>query len=43
MIGRNNDLDTSKARRELGWKARVSYDEAKERIRDWMMQAGLAA
>jgi dihydroflavonol-4-reductase len=43
MIGRNNDLDTSKARRELGWKTRVSYDEAKERIREWMKQAGLVA
>jgi len=43
MMGRNNDLDTSKARRELGWKTRVSYDEARERIRDWMVQAGLAA
>jgi nucleoside-diphosphate-sugar epimerase len=43
LMGRNNDLDTSKARRELGWKTRVSYDEAKERIRDWMIQAGLAA
>ena len=43
MMGRNNDLDTSKARRELGWKTRVSYDEAKERIRDWMIQAGLVA
>jgi nucleoside-diphosphate-sugar epimerase len=42
MMGRNNDLDTSKARRELGWKTRVSYDEAKQHIRDWMMQAGLA-
>ena len=43
MIGRNNDLDTSKARRELGWKTRVSYDEAKERIREWLKQAGLVA
>ena len=43
MMGRNNDLDTSKARRELGWKTRVSYDEAKERIREWMKQAGLVA
>ena len=42
MMGRNNDLDTSKARRELGWKTRVPYDEAKERIREWMKQAGLA-
>jgi nucleoside-diphosphate-sugar epimerase len=42
MMGRNNDLDTSKARRELGWKTRVSYAEAKERIRDWMIEAGLA-
>jgi nucleoside-diphosphate-sugar epimerase len=42
MMGRNNDLDTSKARRELGWKTKVSYDEAKERIRDWIIQAGLA-
>jgi nucleoside-diphosphate-sugar epimerase len=43
MMGRNNDLDTSKARRELGWKTRIPYDEAKERIRDWMIRAGLAA
>jgi nucleoside-diphosphate-sugar epimerase len=43
MMGRNNDLDTSKARRELGWRTRASYDEAKQRIRDWMVQAGLAA
>jgi len=42
MMGRNNDLDTSKARRELGWKTRILYDEAKERIREWMKQAGLA-
>jgi nucleoside-diphosphate-sugar epimerase len=41
MMGRNNDLDTSKARRELGWKTRVSYDEAKQRIRDWMIRADL--
>ena len=43
MMGRNNDLDTSKARRELGWETRVSYDEAKKRIREWMKQAGLMA
>jgi dihydroflavonol-4-reductase len=43
MLGRNNELDTSKARRELGWKTRVSYKEAKERIRDWMVEARLVA
>jgi nucleoside-diphosphate-sugar epimerase len=43
MMGRNNDLDTSKARRELGWKTRIPYDEAKQRIRKWMKQAGLVA
>ncbi len=43
MMGRNNDLDTSKARRELGWKTRIPYDEAKKRIRKWMKQANLVA
>jgi nucleoside-diphosphate-sugar epimerase len=39
MMGRNNDLDTSKAQKELGWKTRISYDEAKKRIKEWMKQA----
>jgi nucleoside-diphosphate-sugar epimerase len=41
MMGRNNDLDTSKARRELGWETRIPYEEAKRRIREWLKQAGL--
>jgi len=37
LMGRNLDIDTSKARRELGWKTRVSYEEAMQRIRQWVL------
>jgi nucleoside-diphosphate-sugar epimerase len=32
VMGRNNDVDASKARRELGWRTTVSYKEAMEEI-----------
>jgi nucleoside-diphosphate-sugar epimerase len=41
MMGRDNDLDTAKAKRELGWTTRVPYDEALRRIGAWMKDAGL--
>ena len=34
VMGRNNDVDNSKAKRELGWQTRVSYAEAMAEIRD---------
>jgi 2-alkyl-3-oxoalkanoate reductase len=42
MMGRDNDIDNSKAKRELGWKTRVPYDEALRRIGAWIKKEGLA-
>lgn len=42
MMGRDNDIDNSKAKRELGWNTRVTYDEAMRRIGAWMKKEGLA-
>ncbi len=36
ITGRNNDVDTSLARTELGWKTRVTYPEALEKIGEWI-------
>jgi nucleoside-diphosphate-sugar epimerase len=36
ITGRNNDVDTSRAKQELGWKTTVSYPEAMERIGAWV-------
>ena len=36
IVGRDNDVDTSLARQELGWKTRVTYDEAMREIGDWV-------
>ncbi len=33
LMGRDNDVDTTKARKELGWQTRISYEEAMEEIR----------
>ncbi|RLB01197.1 MAG: hypothetical protein DRG37_00520 [Deltaproteobacteria bacterium] len=35
-MGRNNDVDTQRARTELGWKTRISYEDAMEKIRNWV-------
>ena len=42
MMGRDNDLDTTRAKADLGWKTRVPYDAAKQRIADWMREQELA-
>jgi 2-alkyl-3-oxoalkanoate reductase len=36
VMGRNNDVDNTKAKKELGWKTRVSYDEAMKEIREYV-------
>ena len=36
ITGRNNDVDTSLALTELGWKTRVTYPEALEKIGAWV-------
>lgn len=36
LVGRANDVDTSRAQKELGWKTRVSYPEAMSAIADWV-------
>lgn len=38
VLGRDNDVDTSLARGELGWKTRLSYQEAMERIGLWVAE-----
>ena len=36
VMGRDNDVDTTLARTELGWRTKVSYQEAKEKIGAWV-------
>ncbi len=36
VMGRNLNVDASRARQELGWESRVSPDEAMERIKAWV-------
>ena len=36
LMGRDNDVDTTKARAELGWETRVTYEQAKKEIRAWV-------
>ncbi len=38
IIGRDNDVDTSLAKSELGWKTRVPYPEAMEKIGAWVKE-----
>ncbi|TFG38229.1 MAG: NAD-dependent epimerase/dehydratase family protein [Syntrophobacterales bacterium] len=38
VMGRDNDVDTSLAQKELGWKTNVSYEEAMEKIRQWVLE-----
>jgi len=38
LMGRDNDVDCSKAKRELGWKTRVSYDDAMKEIKIWVKE-----
>lgn len=36
LVGRANDIDTTRARTELGWKTRVPYTQAMSAISDWV-------
>jgi nucleoside-diphosphate-sugar epimerase len=38
ITGRNNDVDNTLAKTELGWKTRVSYPEAMRTIGEWVMK-----
>ncbi|PIP39975.1 MAG: hypothetical protein COX19_06670, partial [Desulfobacterales bacterium CG23_combo_of_CG06-09_8_20_14_all_51_8] len=38
IMGRDNDVDTSKAQKELGWRTKISYPEAMEKIGDWVQK-----
>jgi len=37
VMGRNNDVDNTKAKKELGWKTRVSYEDAMKEIREYVI------
>ena len=36
VMGRDLDVDTTKARTELGWRTTVTYEQALSEIRDWV-------
>jgi nucleoside-diphosphate-sugar epimerase len=36
VMGRDNDVDTTKAKKELGWRTTVSYPEAMNSIAEWV-------
>jgi len=36
IVGRNNDVDNSLAKQDLGWRTRVGYAEAMEKIGSWV-------
>jgi len=36
IMGRDNDVDTTKAQQELGWRTKISYDEAMAQIGEWV-------
>ncbi|MBC2714733.1 MAG: NAD(P)-dependent oxidoreductase [Desulfobacteraceae bacterium] len=36
VMGRDNDVDTSKAQKELGWQTKISYPEAMDQIGTWV-------
>ncbi len=38
VMGRNLDVDCSRAREELGWKSRVGLDEAMREIKKWIKE-----
>ena len=39
IMGRDLDIDNSRAKEELGWSTRVSYPEAMEEISGWVRDA----
>lgn len=40
IMGRDLDVDASKAKKELGWTTRVSYEEAMKTIGAWVIRHG---
>ncbi len=40
LTGRDNDVDTTRAKEDLGWRTRVPYEEAMEVIRDYAGRLG---
>lgn len=36
VMGRDNDVDNTKAKTELGWQTLIPYEEAMARIRNWV-------
>ena len=38
VMGRNNDVDNSRAKDELGWKSRVTLDNALQEIEKWVRE-----
>jgi nucleoside-diphosphate-sugar epimerase len=36
VLGRDNDVDNTKAKTEIGWQTFTPYDEAMARIRNWV-------
>lgn len=43
VLGRNNDVDTTKAKTELGWSTRVPLDEALAKISSWIREVYIPA
>ena len=38
IMGRDYDVDTALTRKQLGWKTKVTYEEAMERIGKWVKE-----
>ena len=38
VMGRDNDVDNTRAKQELGWRTSVSYRDAMEEIRRWVLE-----
>jgi len=41
IMGRDLDIDNTRAKEELGWRTKISYEEAMEKIRDWVLNVYL--
>ncbi len=37
VMGKDNSVDSSRARQELGWESRVSQEEAMKKIKGWVV------
>ncbi|HON80623.1 MAG TPA: hypothetical protein PK544_19180 [Spirochaetota bacterium] len=38
VLGRNLDIDAGRAKRELGWRSRITLDEAMSEIERWVRE-----